>query len=48
MKYADKIGAEYTVVVGDDEINQNQYPLKNMQTGETKPVSPDALIQELL
>ncbi len=34
MKYADKIGAEYTVVLGDDEINSKNIKLKNMATGE--------------
>lgn len=48
MKYADKIGAEYTVVVGDDEIANNQYPLKNMKTGETTLVSPETITQALL
>jgi len=33
MKYADKIGAKYTVVIGDDEIAQGSYPVKNMSNG---------------
>ena len=39
MKYADKIGANYTVVLGDDEISNNQYQMKNMQTGESVTVA---------
>ena len=35
MKYADKISAKYTVVIGDDEVNNDKYTLKNMQNGET-------------
>ena len=35
MKYADKTGAKYTVVIGDDEVNNDKYTLKNMQNGET-------------
>ncbi len=34
MKYADKIGAAYTMVIGDNEIEQNRGEIKNMQTGE--------------
>jgi histidyl-tRNA synthetase len=34
MKYADKIDAKWTVVIGDDEIEKNEYKLKNMKTGE--------------
>ncbi|MBQ2974654.1 MAG: histidine--tRNA ligase [Clostridia bacterium] len=35
MKYADKIGAKYTMVLGDDEIAQGKAKVKNMDNGET-------------
>ena len=35
MKYANKLNAAYTVVLGDDEIESNSASLKNMETGET-------------
>ena len=34
MKYADKLGAKYSVVIGDDEISGNLAKLKNMENGE--------------
>lgn len=34
MKYADKIGARYTVVLGDDEVQSKKAVAKNMQTKE--------------
>lgn len=34
MKFANKIGAKFTVVLGDDEIATNRCKLKNMATGE--------------
>ena len=34
MKYADKIGARYTMVLGDNEIEQGKANLKNMDNGE--------------
>nr|MDE5563863.1 histidine--tRNA ligase [Oscillospiraceae bacterium] len=34
MKYADKIGARFTVVLGDNELAQNEAVLKNMKSGE--------------
>ena len=34
MKYADKIGARYTVVLGDNEIQSGKANIKCMQTGE--------------
>ena len=34
MKYADKIGAKFVMVLGDDEIANDYAKLKNMATGE--------------
>src|SRR5260370_33627184 len=34
MELANKIGARYTLIVGDNEIAAGTYALKNMQTGE--------------
>ena len=34
MKYADKIGARFSVVLGDDEIANGAAKLKNMESGE--------------
>ncbi len=35
MKYANKIGAKFCLVMGDDEINSGQGNVKNMKTGDT-------------
>lgn len=34
MKYADKIGAKFVLVLGDDEIASGKIRVKNMQSGE--------------
>jgi histidyl-tRNA synthetase len=34
MKYADKIGARFSMVLGDDEITGGKAQVKNMETGE--------------
>ncbi len=47
MKFADKIGALYSTVIGDNEIECNKCTLKNMNSGETKEVSFDDLPCEL-
>ncbi|MBE6871985.1 MAG: histidine--tRNA ligase [Ruminococcaceae bacterium] len=47
MKYADKLCAEYSVVLGDDEVESGNARLKNMATGETVEVPLDALEQYL-
>ena len=39
MKYADKIGAEYVLVIGDDEIAENRAILNNMKTGKESKIS---------
>jgi histidyl-tRNA synthetase len=42
MKYADKTGARYTLVIGDDEMNNNAANLKSMTNGGSVLVSLDA------
>ncbi len=34
FKYADKIGAKYVIAIGDDEIANNSFKIKNMSNGE--------------
>lgn len=43
MKYADKLGASYTLVIGDNELLEGVGRLKNMKTGEQSeaPLSDD-------
>ncbi len=38
MKFADKIGAKYTMVLGDDEIVSGKAKIKNMDSGEATEV----------
>ena len=35
MKYANKIGARYSMTIGDNELNDNLVKVKNMKTGES-------------
>lgn len=39
MKYANKIGASYTMVLGEEELSSGKAELKNMKTGEKKKIS---------
>ncbi len=41
MKYADKLGARYTIVVGDNELDTGKAQLKTMATGETEEIALD-------
>ncbi len=47
FKYANKINADYVIIIGDDEIVNHIYPLKNMNTGEQIYCSLDELIKIL-
>lgn len=39
MKYADKIGAKYSIVLGDNELEAKQAEIKNMKSGEKSKIS---------
>ena len=39
MELANKVGARFTLIVGDNEMAAGLYALKNMQTGEQHNVS---------
>lgn len=41
MKYADKLGADYSVVIGTSELENGSACLKNMTTGEKRQLSLD-------
>ena len=41
MKYADKIGAKFSMVIGDDDISANSAKVKNMANGEQFEVPLD-------
>ena len=48
MKYANKIGAKYSIVIGDNELENKKAMLKNMLTGEQQEVSvPEGLIDSI-
>ncbi len=38
MKYANKIGARYTLIIGDSEIDAGRAQMRNMETGEQSEV----------
>ncbi len=47
MKYADKIGASFSTVIGDNELETNKSVIKNMATGDTLEVSFDDISEKL-
>ncbi len=47
IEYADKIGAQFSMIIGDDEVAKNQVALKNMETGDQKNLSVADAIKEM-
>lgn len=39
FKYADKLQIPYVIVIGENEIAENRFKLKNMETGEEKELT---------
>lgn len=48
MKFANKIGAVRTIVIGDDEIESGKAVLKNMETGESKEVELESFAENFM
>ena len=47
MKYADKLGAQYTMVLGDNELAEGAANIKNMATGEQTMVKFEDIAEYL-
>jgi histidyl-tRNA synthetase len=43
MRIANKIGARYTVIIGEEELSKDMVTLRNMQTKEQKKVKLDEI-----
>ena len=47
LNYANRIKVPYVIFVGEDEIKNKRYTIKNMTTGEQEILSIDEIIQKL-
>jgi histidyl-tRNA synthetase len=47
MELANKLGARYTLIVGENEIASGRYALKNMSSGEQEQVTRDEIARRL-
>jgi histidyl-tRNA synthetase len=47
FEFANKIGAHFTVVVGENELKEGKYPLKNLLTREEKKLTLEEIIATL-
>ena len=48
MKFADKLGAKFTLVLGDDELAKGEGSVKNMQNGEIQVMKLDSLPEDFM
>ena len=47
MKYADKLGAKYTLIIGDSELESGKAQLKNMEKSEQREIEIDNIFSEI-
>lgn len=47
IKYADKNGIPYVVIIGEEEVQNNNFSLKNMKSGENSLLSFEELVQSI-
>lgn len=48
FKYADRLESKYTIVIGDNELDQNIVSIKNMKTSEQKQVPLQDIMKEIV
>jgi histidyl-tRNA synthetase len=48
MKYAGKIAAVYSMVLGDDDLAKAEVNLRNMDTGETQPIKLEKFVDDFI
>ena len=46
FKYADQTKVDYVIVLGEEEVKNRRYSLKNMKTGEQVEVSFEELVEK--
>ena len=47
MRYANKLGAAFTMVLGDDELKNKKANIKNMENGESREIDLENIVDEL-
>ncbi|SIQ74250.1 histidine--tRNA ligase [Halanaerobium kushneri] len=47
MKSADRMNAEYTIIIGEDELNKNSATIRNMKSGDEKEIQLSNLLKEM-
>ena len=45
LKYADKMGAKFSLVIGETELESGRAAVKNMQSGEVAEIEIDKIVE---
>lgn len=48
FKYADRLEAKYTIIIGDNELDQNMVSVKDMKTSEQRQVPLQDIVKEIV
>lgn len=48
FKYSNKVNSNYTIVIGDNELDNNIVSLKNMETSTQEEIALDSVIDEII
>ena len=48
FKYSNKVNSLYTIVIGDNELDNNVVSLKNMETSTQEEIALDSVIDEII
>jgi histidyl-tRNA synthetase len=47
MSRANKLGADWVLIVGEEEVKKGRYQLKNMASGEQKEMTQEQILEIL-
>ena len=47
FNYADKLSVKYVIIIGQDEVEQNKFTLRNMENGNQELLEPNEIIEKL-
>jgi histidyl-tRNA synthetase len=47
MKFANSISAQFTIIIGEDELKSKSASVKNMESGEQVTIPLDAVVEHI-
>ena len=47
LREANKMGASFAIIIGDNELEKNRVELKDLTSGEQEKISMDSIVSKL-